>query len=62
MDDLNTLATDTCDTCGRHEATVLFHHLGAPVLTQCSSCAPKEFERVARRDIDNWLNGGDMGA
>ena len=59
MDDLNSLATDTCDTCNRRGTTVLFHHHGAPVLAQCSCCAPKEFERVARRDIESWLRGDD---
>lgn len=61
MDDLNSLATDTCDTCGRRGTAVLFHHYGAPVLAQCSSCAPAEFERVSRRDIESWLRGDDRG-
>lgn len=47
-----------CDVCGSAGPTVMHYNNGAPVLTQCKACAPKEHDRVARRDIDSWLQGG----
>ena len=42
-----------CDVCGSAGPTVLHYNNGAPVLAQCKACAPKEHDRVARRDIDS---------
>lgn len=51
------LTTDTCDSCGQKGLSVIHHHLGNPVLAQCKSCDPRNFEATARRDIDRWLAG-----
>jgi hypothetical protein len=60
------ITRDFCDGCSdgpvRPQVPVItYYHYGAPVLTQCAECAPKEFERQAREDIDNWLKGADLG-
>lgn len=55
---------DHCDSCDSNRKStkvpvITLFHYGDPVLTQCKRCAPKEFERQARRDIDAWLGGQD---
>jgi hypothetical protein len=56
------ITTDTCDSCGSRGPTSLHHNLGAPVLGVCRSCDPVAFEAQARRDIDDWLAGGNESA
>lgn len=57
---------DRCDDCGckglgvMHEAHVADHVL-SPVLFLCRQCDPTSFDNVARRDIDTWLEGGELG-
>lgn len=53
--DWNYITVCTCDSCNRRSVGVMLHHYGTPVLFQCSTCSPREFERVARRDVDSWL-------
>lgn len=58
--DHNVISTSNCDSCGTRRCPVaVMHHNGAPVLAECKSCNSQEFERIARRDIDEWLSGGD---
>lgn len=53
----NYIATDRCDSCGNRRPCVVFLHYGAPVLAQCKTCDPKNFEAVSRHAIDRWLAG-----
>lgn len=60
MDNVDFISTDNCDCCHRTATPgVVFHHFGAPVLFQCATCAPNNFEFQARRDIDRWLETGE---
>ena len=54
----NRICSSTCDTCSVKGPGVELHHNGTPVLFQCPKCQPHEFERVARQDVDGWLQGG----
>lgn len=56
---MNHIVTCKCDSCNEEKPSVVFHHYGTPVLNSCASCDKDNFEAQARRDIDNWLNGGD---
>lgn len=42
-------SNSNCDVCGLAGPTVMHYSNGAPVLTQCKACAPKEYDRVARQ-------------
>ena len=53
----NYIATDRCDSCGKRRPCAIFLHYGSPVLAQCQSCDPKNFEEVSRHAIDRWLAG-----
>lgn len=56
--DPNYITRDKCDSCGRHGVGAMFHHYGTPVMFLCTSplcCATTVIERLARRDIDAWL-------
>lgn len=55
IEDTDVIRTCSCDVCGRRGPVVVIHHLGCEVLAACSACQPKQFERVARRDVDAWL-------
>ena len=55
--DFTTIAA--CDSCNVRGPCRVFHHLGAPVLTQCRHCQPAAYEAIARMEIDWWLAGGD---
>lgn len=59
MENLDVIRTCSCDDCGRRGPAVELHDRGEPVYALCATCAPKLFERVARRDIDAWLGAGD---
>lgn len=52
------ISTSTCDDCGRRGPGVEYYSHSAPVYFTCKHCEPRTFERVARGDIDTWLNGG----
>lgn len=52
------ISTSTCDDCGRRGPGVEYFDHGAPVYFTCKACEPRTFEKVARNDIDAWLNGG----
>ena len=60
--DENHFSNYNCDSCGAKGPTVIFYNNGSPVLSQCKVCADNEYERVARRDIDAWLQGGSIYA
>ena len=48
-----------CDGCDARGPVVALHdHHEVEVLALCKSCAPKNFESAARKDIDEWLEGG----
>ena len=51
------ITTGFCGNCDLHEETPI---VVSPETDEvgCAICAPASFEQVARRDIDNWLNGG----
>ncbi len=51
-----------CDSCGSCGPTVLHYHNGTPVLAQCKVCMPSAHERLTRKDIDAWLEGGNNAA
>lgn len=50
------ITTAECDGCGRRNPGVMFHHHGTPVLFLCATCDHQSFERVARQDIDEWVD------
>ena len=55
--DPNYITRDKCDSCGQHGWGAMFHHYSTPVMFLCTSCcATTVIERLARRDIDAWLN------
>jgi len=56
----NHISTTICDSCGRKGPALVYHHLGAPVLAHCRSCAPDNFEAQSRREIEAWLDGGEF--
>ena len=52
------IASSACDCCRADGPGVLFHDTnGVPVLFECRTCNPAAFERMARRDIADWLRG-----
>jgi hypothetical protein len=55
----SSITLDNCDGCrtGKKVPVITFYHYGAPVLTQCRSCAPAEFSRQSQRDKERWLSG-----
>jgi hypothetical protein len=58
--DHSVIKNSTCDDCGRKGPGTEYYSMGSPVYFACNSCAPKHFERQARKDIDRWLNGEDL--
>lgn len=54
---------DRCDDCGckgigvMHEAHIA-EEVTSPVLFLCRQCDGVTFEKVARREVDAWLEGG----
>jgi hypothetical protein len=56
--DHNFITTRTCHSCGRRGPTVVFACKSTPVYAGCAGCCPEEFEAVAKRDVDEWLEGG----
>jgi transcription elongation factor Elf1 len=57
MNDNNYTTTMTCDECGAKAPGVMLHQAGAPVMFICKNCDGKMFERQARQDINDWLDG-----
>ena len=55
-DDFDYVTTQTCDSCGQRAVGVMLHFYGAPVLFQCRSCNEHAFDRVAKRDIKEWVD------
>ena len=54
------IRTDRAECChGYHDAPsvpgVLYHLRGTPILFQCRSCDPRNFEAQARIDAARWL-------
>lgn len=56
----NCIYTSACDSCGHTHPGVLFHHQGTPVFLECKNCNPAAFEEQARREIAEWLAGGEI--
>lgn len=53
--------TDRCDDCGCRALGIeieapIIDNMMSPILFLCKDCDPRLFEKVARRDIDDWLN------
>lgn len=58
FEDFDVITTQTCDSCGQRRPGVLLHCRGTPVMFLCNHqiCGGVgPFERVAKRDIDLWL-------
>ena len=58
LEDFDHIATQTCDSCGECALGTMMHCRGTPVLFLCAKphCGGHlVFERVARRDVDQWL-------
>jgi hypothetical protein len=52
----NEITRSTCDYCNRPDVVgTMIHEYGYAVLFECRECAPKRFEKTARRDIERWL-------
>ena len=70
LEDFDYITTQTCDSCGERVPGAMMHCRGTPVMFLCSRphCGGRlVFERVARRDIDLWLetvpfSDSDFGA
>lgn len=54
-EDIDVIRTASCDVCNWSGPVVVLHDLGLEVLAACRACKPKQFDRVARRDVDAWL-------
>jgi hypothetical protein len=56
MDELNyiTRSKYSCDSCGAEGPTALYHHRGAPVLSQCGVCDPKGWEKAKDAPLEEW--------
>ena len=59
-DSSNEIVTSVCDDCGTRAPGVEHTHHGAPVMFLCKNCSPQGFAAVAKRDVDEWLSGGDF--
>ena len=54
-DDIDLIRTGACDVCNWRGPVVVLHDRGCEALAACRACQPRQFDRVARRDVDGWL-------
>ena len=49
-----------CDHCHDMDLGVMYVNQGEDILFECRRCRPEDFEKHARKDIDRWLDGGQV--
>lgn len=61
MENTTRITTNCCSACHRHGPGVSTHVENVPhAKFICGGCDPEAFEKQARNDINEWLEGGDF--